>query len=186
MLHVPTGAGKTAAVLLAWLWRRRFHPDPAVREATPRRLVYALPMRVLVHQTYERAVSFVEGLGLGAGQTDRPIRTALLMGGSRDREWWLYPEDDLILIGTSDMLLSRALNRGYAESRFHWPIDFGLLNNDALWVFDEIQLLSEGLATSRQLDGLRAALGCWAPTPTLWMSATGRMGTAADELQLIG
>src|SRR5690606_39609311 len=103
-------------------------------------------MRVLVHQTYERAVSFVEGLGLGAGQTDRPIRTALLMGGSRDREWWLYPEDDLILIGTSDMLLSRALNRGYAESRFHWPIDFGLLNNDALWVFDEIQLLSEGLA----------------------------------------
>ena len=172
MLHVPTGAGKTAAVLLAWLWRRRFHPDPAVREATPRRLVYALPMRVLVHQTYERAVSFVEGLGLGAGQTDRPIRTALLMGGSRDREWWLYPEDDLILIGTSDMLLSRALNRGYAESRFHWPIDFGLLNNDALWVFDEIQLLSEGLATSRQLDGLRAALGCWAPTPTLWMSAT--------------
>lgn len=129
-------------------------------------------MRVLVRQTYDRALSYVQRLGLGEDQADCPIRVGLLMGGNRDREWWLYPEDDVILIGTSDMLLSRALNRGYAESRFHWPIDFGLLNNDTLWIFDEIQLLSEGLATSRQLDGLRAALGTWAPVPTLWMSAT--------------
>ena len=172
VLHVPTGAGKTAAVVLAWIWRRRFHPDAEVQRATPRRLVYALPMRVLVRQTYDRALSYVRRLGLGEDQADRPVRVGLLMGGNQDREWWLYPEDDVILIGTSDMLLSRALNRGYAESRFHWPIDFGLLNNDALWVLDEIQLLSEGLATSRQLDGLRAALGSWAPVPTLWMSAT--------------
>lgn len=47
LLNIPTGAGKTAAVVLAWLWRRRF-ATPEIRQATLRRLVYCLPMRVLV------------------------------------------------------------------------------------------------------------------------------------------
>ena len=45
-IHVPTGTGKTAAAVLAWLWNLRQHPSE-----TPRRLVYCLPMRVLVEQT---------------------------------------------------------------------------------------------------------------------------------------
>src|SRR5262249_14057984 len=75
-------------------------------------------------------------------------------------------------IGTQDMLLSRVLNRGYAASRFHWPIDFGLLNNDCLWVFDEPQLMGSGVSTSAQLAGLRKALGTFGPCPSVWMSAT--------------
>ena len=44
------------------------------------------------------------------------------------------------------------------QARFHWPIDFGLLNNDSLWVFDEPQLMGSGVEhTSAQLAGLR---GC--------------------------
>lgn len=31
IIRIPTGLGKTAAVVLAWLWRRRFHPNQAVR-----------------------------------------------------------------------------------------------------------------------------------------------------------
>jgi CRISPR-associated endonuclease/helicase Cas3 len=46
LIHVPTGAGKTAAAIVAWLWRRKENPS-----GTPRRLVYCLPMRVLVEQT---------------------------------------------------------------------------------------------------------------------------------------
>ncbi|MBY0459309.1 MAG: hypothetical protein K2V38_18425, partial [Gemmataceae bacterium] len=30
VIHAPTGAGKTATAILGWLWRRRFHTDPAV------------------------------------------------------------------------------------------------------------------------------------------------------------
>ncbi len=49
----------------------------------------------------------------------------LLMGGEEDdpekAEWDLYPETPAILIGTQDMLLSRALNRGYSMSRYRWP-----------------------------------------------------------------
>src|SRR3712207_4679430 len=70
------------------------------------------------------------------------------------------------------MLLSRALNRGYAASRFHWPIDFGLLNNDCLWVFDEPQLMASGVSTSAQLAGLRQSLGTFGSCPSVWMSAT--------------
>jgi reverse gyrase len=49
LIDIPTGLGKTDAVVLAWLWRRRF-AGKEVRAATPRRLVYCLPMRTLVEQ----------------------------------------------------------------------------------------------------------------------------------------
>ncbi len=66
-----------------------------------------------------------------------------------------------MLIGTQDMLLSRALNRGYALGRARWPLPYGLLNNDCLWVFDEVQLMGSGLATTAQLAAFRAKFGVW-------------------------
>jgi len=53
-LIVPTGFGKTEAAALAWLWRRTTCSDQDVRTATPSRLIYCLPMRVLVEQTADR------------------------------------------------------------------------------------------------------------------------------------
>src|SRR6266446_9061118 len=47
LINVPTGLGKTAAVVLAWLWNRVQLQNPK----WPRRLVYCLPMRTLVEQT---------------------------------------------------------------------------------------------------------------------------------------
>ena len=89
-------------------------------------------------------------------------------------EWDLHPECPAILTGTQDMLLSRALNRGYGMSRYRWPMHFGLLNNDALWVLDETQLMGVGMETSSQLDGFRHLVQ-WANAgscSTWWMSAT--------------
>ena len=74
------------------------------------------------------------------------------MGSDVSRDWDTRPENEAILVGTQDQLLSRALNRGYAMRRFRWPLDFALLHNDAFWVFDEIQLMGAGLPTSTQLD----------------------------------
>lgn len=191
LLNVPTGSGKTATAILGWLFRRRFHSSIEVRTATPRRLVYCLPMRTLVEQTRDCANRWLEQLGMLAsdpsddlptdgwtaqnGGNGQRIAVSVLMGGSeRDElgDWSLYPERDAILIGTQDMLLSRALNRGYAASRFHWPIDFGMLNNDCLWVFDEPQLMANGVGTSAQLAGLRRALTTVGNCSSLWMSAT--------------
>lgn len=104
-------------------------------------------------------------------ETD-PVSVYVLMGGQLEQNWDAHPERDAILIGTQDMLLSRALNRGYAMSPFRWPIDCSLLNNDCLWVLDEVQLMGNGLATSAQLQAFRDQSGTFGPTDTLWMSAT--------------
>ncbi|MDY0040149.1 MAG: DEAD/DEAH box helicase [Desulforhabdus sp.] len=47
-LEASTGLGKTAGVIVAWLYKR-LNGDLK----TPARLVYCLPMRVLVDQTRE-------------------------------------------------------------------------------------------------------------------------------------
>lgn len=166
LLEIPTGLGKTAAVLLAWLWQRQF-ADPTICQPAPRRLIYCLPMRVLVEQTSNEAKKWIEKLGL----TER-VGVHLLMGGDLDESWQIHPEADCILIGTQDMLLSRALNRGYAMSRYRWPMHFGLLNNDCLWVMDETQLMGVGVETSAQLAAFREKLGTHGNSQSLWMSAT--------------
>ncbi|HBI43803.1 MAG TPA: CRISPR-associated helicase Cas3' [Planctomycetales bacterium] len=162
LVHAPTGSGKTATAILGWLWRY-FHSE----KPTPRRLVYCLPMRVLVEQTRDEALKWLKNLEL----LDK-VKVHVLMGGEDAEEWDLEPEKPAILIGTQDMLLSRALNRGYGMGRFRWPMHYGLLNNDCLWVLDEIQLMGTGLATSTQLQAFRESLTTFGTAKTVWMSAT--------------
>ncbi len=220
LLDIPTGLGKTAAAILAWVWRRRFAGEE-IRDQTPRRLVYCLPMRVLVEQTHGETVKWLYRLGMLAGKPrwtetgsdGLPTRQSqlsggangqergyevdpdaipengwgsqhgdlgtcaiavhLLLGGEEKTEWDLFPERDAILIGTQDMLLSRALNRGYGMCRYRWPVHFGLLSNDCHWVIDEVQLMGSGLLTTAQLAAFGDTL--WRrvkPCQFLWMSAT--------------
>lgn len=119
LIRVPTGCGKTAAVIGAWLWRLRED-----RAQTPTRLVYCLPMRVLVEQTRSLAKEW-------ALKSETGTQVYTLMGGEIDEDWEFDPAKPAIFVGTQDMLLSRALNRGYTMSRYRWPVHFGLLNNDA-------------------------------------------------------
>ncbi len=188
LVDVPTGAGKTAATILGWLYRRLFHRNDKVRAETPRRLVYCLPVRVLVEQTEARAREWLDKLGLlaetpgdarevegwaaKAGYRGGRIAVTVLMGGEAAEPWDLYPEREAIIIGTQDMLLSRALNRGYGMRRYRWPLHFGLLNNDCLWVIDEVQLMGSGLLTTAQLQSFRARIGTAFESRTTWMSAT--------------
>lgn len=187
LLDVPTGMGKTAAVVLAWLWKRGWRkgaraggPDPD----TPRRLVYCLPMRVLVEQTAANIGGWLQALGLHGRPGEARVSVSVLMGGEEDVRsgaWAAHPEEDAVIVGTQDMLLSRALNRGYGMSRFDWPIHFGLLNQDCHWIVDEVQLMGPGLWTTAQLDWMRrkrfpGPRPCrTTPCRTTWMSAT--MGT---------
>ncbi len=178
LVNVPTGLGKTAMVVVGWLWRRNGEDEERKRK-TPRRLVYCLPMRVLVEQTRDNVTGWIKNLR-DAGVLTKDIPVHVLMGGEEKSEWDIHPERDAIIIGTQDMLLSRALNRGYAMSRARWPMAFGLLHTDCLWVFDEIQLMGSGLATTAQLEAFRRILpykksksaisahGC----QSVWMSAT--------------
>jgi CRISPR-associated endonuclease/helicase Cas3 len=196
LLEVPTGTGKTAAAVLGWLWRRRHEKW---RDATPRRLVYCLPMRVLVEQTRASAVRWLKNLGLLAGEATfegerlqryqvdwgqvGKVAVVTLMGGESQRDWREHPEYEVIIVGTQDMLLSRALNRGFAMAPQMWPVDFGLLNVDALWVMDEVQLMGPGRTTSVQLQQFfDEAPRAYGSRHTLWMSAT--LGSTAGSVVL--
>ncbi len=171
-LIAPTGLGKTAAVMLGWAWQHAVAESPP-----PRRLVYCLPMRTLVEQTEGNVREWLRRLGDAnthwkSRLPDFETGVHVLMGGVDEPRWFEKPEHPAILIGTQDMLLSRVLMRGYAMSRFRWPVDFALLHNDAQWVFDEVQLMGSGLATSIQLEGFRRKLGTEIASRSLWVSAT--------------
>lgn len=178
LLAVPTGMGKTAGVVLAWLWRRGWRQGARSGEldpGTPRRLVYCLPMRVLVEQTVVNIKCWLKALDLYGKPGEGMVSVNVLMGGEEDvrkAEWTSYPEEDAILVGTQDMLLSRALMRGYGMSRYQWPIHFALLHNDVLWAFDEVQLMGAGLAASAQLEAFRRDFPLAKKSRTLWVSAT--------------
>lgn len=169
LLDIPTGLGKTAAVVLAWLYKRRVVEDTK----TPRRLVYCLPMRVLVEQTEDKVKTWLSSLGWLSEVGKGGISVHMLMGGEDDlKSWAEWPDEEMILIGTQDMLLSRALMRGYGMSRYQWPVHFAWLHNDALWVFDEVQLMGPGLKTSAQLETFRQKIGSSSRSRSLWVSAT--------------
>jgi CRISPR-associated endonuclease/helicase Cas3 len=176
MIRIPTGMGKTLGVFAAWSWHRIHLRN----RAWPRRLVWCLPMRVLVEQTEAVLREALERVGLlltgddGAGRTGSVGVHQLMGGADPGDDWNLFPEDCAVLVGTQDMLLSRALNRGYGSGRARWPLEFGLLSHDALWVMDEVQLMDVGLATSAQLQAYHDddCTKGFRPRLTWWMSAT--------------
>lgn len=169
LIRIPTGMGKTLGVLLAWLYQRQTVSD----SKWPRRLVWCLPMRTLVEQTAREAKNAVERAGL-----TEQVDIHCLMGGIDEADWYSNPERPAVLVGTQDMLLSRALNRGYAMGRAAWPRAFGLINSDTLWVMDEVQLMGVGLTTSAQIQSFWETTAqknqdvTLFPRATWWMSAT--------------
>lgn len=164
LIRIPTGLGKTLGVLSAWAWHRLERGDPG----WPRRLAWCLPMRTLTEQTAREAEAFLEASGHGG------VRVHTLMGGADAGDWVQHPERPAVLVGTQDMLLSAALNRGYGAGRAAWPRAMGLLHTDCLWVADEVQLMDVGLATTGQLQAFSEHPGSAGSPPrcTWWMSAT--------------
>ena len=180
ILIAPTGSGKTAGVTLAWIHHRLRQP-----ETTPRRLVWCLPMRTLVDQTAGEVREWMErlhdeGVDVG-GAIPLAEDVHVLMGGVDSGRWFETPERPAVIVGTQDMLLSRALMRGYASSRASWPMEFAVLHQDCQWIFDEVQLMNAGRATSAQLEAFRRAevdrarhegRPAGRPCRSLWISAT--------------
>lgn len=171
LIRVPTGSGKTLAAFLPWLYRSLAHPDQAVRATTPRRLVLVLPTRALTDQTERRVREGLANLGL-----DDDIRVHTMMGGRLDRaslrEWRMALHQRTVIICTLDMLVSRALMRGYGVPRASYSLDFALVTNGALIVVDEIQLVPQGTATLRQISAFQQRYGTAEPFGLTVMSAT--------------
>lgn len=161
LLEIPTGLGKSDAVLTPWLYAKgKGNPSPT-------RLILVLPRQNLTSQTAANARKRCEAAGL-----QNTIRVLELMAGSAENAEDLRPDQPAIIVATQDLYFSRTLNRGYARRAPRWPIDFALYNQDCLIVLDEIQLMDDALATSAQLDAFRKEFGIFGTAATVWMSAT--------------
>lgn len=108
LIDIPTGLGKTAGVVMAWLWNRVLcdHPnhDPS---AWPRRLVFCLPMRTLVEQTRDNVETWLNAHQLlWDGESDHPDKVGLhiLMGGQEKTA--LFDLDEAHLVPAFERLLA--------------------------------------------------------------------------------
>ena len=157
-LAAPAGTGKTG-LILAWLWRRLCGSD-SVRAGTPRRLIWALPQGSLLEPVSAEIRGWLASLEL-----TEHVALHVVTGARAENvgDWREDAHRPAIVVGTVDMLLSKALNRGFGVSRPMWPIDFALTVNGAHWVIDEARLCPQSVTTLRQVASLVGETGSAEP-----------------------
>lgn len=165
-LRAPT-LRAPAGVILAWLWRRLHGPGP-VRAATARRLIWALPQGSLLEPLSAEIRGWLARLELA-----RHVSLHVVAGarGENVGDWRENAHRPAIVVGTIDMLASKALNRGYGISQAMWPIDFALTVNGAHWVIDEAPLCPQATTTLRQVARFAGEAGTTEPFCMTLLSA---------------
>ncbi len=176
-LTLPTGTGKTSAVLLYLL-------ALAQGADLPRRLAYIVDRRAIVDQTAEQLDDWVTRLetipevdtridALSAfPKVERLVPIGVLRGGSVDTgQWRIDPARPAVVIGTVDMIGSRLLFSGYSDGRTRRALHAGLLGYDTTVILDEAHLSTPMAHLLRGIYNLQTA--CWQPRfRVLTMSAT--------------
>jgi CRISPR-associated endonuclease/helicase Cas3 len=168
---IQAAAGsQRAGVMLPWLWRRLYGPA-TVRAGTARRLIWALPQRSLLEPVAAEIRGWLANLEL-TGQ----VALHVVTGGRGEQlgDWRENMHLPAVVVGTTDTLLSKALNRGYGLSPAMFPIDFALTVNGAHWVIDEARLCPQSTVTLRRLAEAAGQTGTAEPFGLTLLSAPPR------------
>lgn len=166
VIDLPTGSGKTAVLDVA-VFALALRPADA-----PRRIVFVVDRRVVVHQACKRALRILDRIEAGDTPILRrvrqrletlspgePLGCAALRGGVPVDEWSQRPDQPWVAVSTVDQFGSRLLFRGQGVKPTMWPIHAGLAGNDCLVILDE---LHPGLPFAETLAQV-GALRCWGP-----------------------
>jgi CRISPR-associated endonuclease/helicase Cas3 len=155
-----------AGLILAWLWRRLGRHQAG----TPRRLVYALPPRTPLEPAAAQAGRWLARLGL-TGQV--ALHVGMGPPGASPIDWRMDLDQPAIVLGTTDILVSKAVNRGYATGSALFPIEFALVTNGAHWIIEETRLCPQATTTLRQVAEFTRRRGIAEPFGLTCMTATG-------------
>lgn len=132
ILSVPTGAGKTWASIMPFLFALE-HEDIHF----PKKMIYSLPLRTLANSIYEDVFRIVEGISIQTGEYANDI----------------YFENDIVF-STIDQTLSNFLCFPLPLSHRQANINAGALIGSYL-VFDEFHLLDEKLSMATTIGTLK-------------------------------
>lgn len=164
IVRAPTGAGKTNAVLIPFLF-----PSWAAR---PHRLIYALPLRTLAQGIYHEAQELVEKLGHpveaqidAKGREIAPPYVTLQTGEQPDDPFF---DRGKIIVTTYDQVLSGLLDGPYGLSNRLHNVNAAAIAG-ALVVFDEFHLMEQQRAFLTAVACLRLFRGL---CQSVWMTAT--------------
>lgn len=159
ILSVPTGAGKTWASIMPFLYAKA-HSEINF----PHKMIYSLPLRTLANSIYEDVSEIVKGTSIQTGEYANDI----------------YFENDIVF-STIDQTLSNFLCFPLPLSHRQANINAGALIGSYL-VFDEFHLLDEQLSMATTIGTLKILdnlCRCCIMTATL---SDGFMNALIEEL----
>ena len=166
ILRAPTGAGKTLAVLIPFLYA--VHSN---WEARPSRLIYALPLRTLVQGIYREAREVTTKMGLPlearmeAGREVLPPFVTVQTGEQPDDRFF---DRGRVIVTAYDQVLSGLLDGPYGlSSRLH-NINAAAVAG-SLVVFDEFHLMEPQKGFLTAVAGLHLFREL---CQSVWMTAT--------------
>lgn len=194
LVSIPTGCGKTAAIVI-WLLALAHQARRADQTITlPRRLVWVVNRRVVVDQATKEAAKLRQKLrdrsireldavrqGLATLATDSTELPALstLRGELADNaEWREDPARPAIIVGTVDMIGSRLLFNAYGRGYRSRPLHAAYLGQDALIAHDEAHLEPAFHELLRAVEMEQRASGDLRPLRVMALTATGRVDDA--------
>ena len=177
VLDVPTGMGKTFAVLLSWLYALTADAAGGGNRKVALRLHVVIDRRVVVDDAHRCACDLAVMLDeavqgpladlasilrsrFGLGPDEPVLEVRRLRGGltSDLTEHTRNPARPAVVIGTLDMVCSRLLFRGYQLSAKRRSIDAALTGLDSWWVLDEAHLSAQARTTLETLQTYESAL----------------------------